>query len=179
MRRFVALPGLVAAGVILAACTEGPAPAEPTLEPAFSAGPVVELVTGSGSFVVPGPDDWRTFAFTARRHADGTVSGQWERIRRQPGNASGTKSHGVVTCFTVIGNQVWLGGTTTSGLFSEPPNNENAWRVVDNGQGAAAPADQMSLEFVGGAPGFAANYCALTPATPPLLDLTAGNITIH
>lgn len=143
----------------------------------LSAGPVVQSVSGSGSFVAP-QGDWRTFAFNARRYADGRVAGQWERIRRQPGNASGTKSHGIVTCFTIVGNQAFIGGNTTSGLLSTPPNNENGWRVVDNGQGANSPPDQMSLEFVGAAPGFAADYCATTPAAPPLNAIQAGNIHI-
>jgi hypothetical protein len=122
----------------------------------LSANPVIQSVTGSGSFVAP-QGDWRTFAFTARSYADGSVAGQWERIRRQPGNAS---------------------GTTTIGLLSTPPNNENAWRVVDNGQGANSPPDQMSLEFVGAPPGFAANYCATTPAAPSLNAIQAGNIQV-
>jgi hypothetical protein len=143
----------------------------------LSANPVIQSVTGSGSFVAP-QGDWRTFAFTARSYADGSVAGQWERIRRQPGNASGTKSHGVVTCFTIVGNQAFIGGSTTIGLLSTPPNNENAWRVVDNGQGANSPPDQMSLEFVGAPPGFAANYCATTPAAPSLNAIQAGNIQV-
>ena len=77
---------------------------------------------------------------------------------------AGARGSALVTCFTIVGNQAFLGGAATSGSFNSPPNNETAWRVVDNGQGANAPADQISLEFVGAPPGFAANYCATTPA---------------
>ena len=67
----------------------------------------------------------------------------------------------------------------TSGLFSGPPNNGSAFRVVDNGQGASAVPDQMSLEFVGTLPAFPADYCATTPASPALNDLEAGNIRVN
>jgi hypothetical protein len=96
----------------------------------------VESVTGSGSRTVTEQEgDWRTFSFTARRHADGTVEGQWERIRRRSGSAADEKSRGVVTCFTIVDDQVWLGGYATKGLYSEPPRSGVAWRVKDNGQG--------------------------------------------
>jgi hypothetical protein len=145
-----------------------------------SSGRVVQSVTGSGSFtVVQQTGDWRTFAFTARRHADGTVAGQWERIRRGDGNAADSKSHGVVTCFTIVANQAWLGGYATSGLFTEPPNNGAIWRVVDNGQGATALADQISLQFVAPPPADVANYCATTPTSPALNDIEAGNIQVN
>jgi hypothetical protein len=71
-----------------------------------------------------------------------------------------------VTCFTIVANQAWLGGYATSGLFTEPPNNGAIWRVVDNGQGATALADQISLQFVAPPPADVANYCATTPERP-------------
>ena len=39
--------------------------------------------------------------------------------------------------------------------------------------------DQISLQFVGQAPGFAANYCAVIPASPALRDVVAGNIQVR
>lgn len=171
---------LLAAVVALVACENTVEPEPNDLGVSFARNPVDQSATGSGSFtVVTQQGDWRTFSFTARRRADGSVAGQWERIRRQDGNAADSKSHGVVTCFTIIDNQAWIGGFATSGLFSTPPNNGSAFRVVDNGQGANAPADQMSLEFVGTSPAFAANYCATTPAIPALNDLEAGNIQVN
>ena len=141
-------------------------------------GPVVQSVTGSGSFVAP-EGDWRTFSFTARKYADGSVDGQWQRIRRQPGNAKESKSHGIITCFTIDGNKAWLGGYATSGLWSTPPDNETGWRVVDNGQGKNAPPDQMSLEYVGASEGFADYYCSETPDDPDLYDIESGNIQVR
>lgn len=138
-------------------------------------GSVVQSVTGSGHFTTD-QADFRTFSFTARRYADGSVNGQWERIRRTTGNAE-RKSHGKVTCFTIIGTQAWLGGYATSGIYVP---GEVGWRVVDNGEGKNAPTDQISLQYVDAPEGFAADYCATTPEAPaPLHDIESGNIQIH
>ncbi|NIS64373.1 MAG: hypothetical protein GTO05_04325, partial [Gemmatimonadales bacterium] len=121
------------AGVIALVACEGVTETSLNQEapvPSFSAGPVVQSVTGSGHFVYVKDFNYiRIFTDVGQRLADGTVRGQWER----------NMSHGVVTCMTIIGNQAWLGGYATSGPFSTPPNNEVAWRVTDNGQGANAP----------------------------------------
>ena len=140
-------------------------------------GPVVESVTGSGSFIFQSNN--RTFSFTARRFADGSVAGQWERVNHI-GNASQTKSHGKVTCLTIIGpNQARLGGFATSGVASAPPNNEVAWRVEDNGQGANSPGDQISAQFFIGPPGFAANFCTTGLPFIGLNPIVQGNIQVR
>jgi hypothetical protein len=140
-------------------------------------GPVVESVSGNGSYTTT-LGDWRTFSFTARRHADGTVDGQWERIRRADGNAAESKSHGIVTCFTVVGNQAWIGGITTSGLNSTPPNRVG-WRVVDNGHAQATTPDQISGQYWLRGGSFPAWYCASTYPGPDFRDVEAGNIRIQ
>lgn len=141
-------------------------------------GRVVEQVSGSGSFrVYTQENDWRTFSFTARRHANGVVDGQWQRVRRRDGNASGLTSHGVITCFVIEGDEAWLGGYATHGAYSEPPYNYVAWRVRDAGRGARAPADQVSLQSVGRSG--SAGYCANTPENVELFDIEAGNVRIE
>ena len=139
-------------------------------------------MSGSGSFIVSTPEtqDWRSFAFTARRYADGTVEGEWQRVRRQDGNAAGSQAHGIVVCFTVVGNQAWIGGIATSGLYAEAPDNGTVFRVQDNGEGAnAAAPDRMSLEVVGVPAGLPPQYCQSQPRQPALFDLEAGNIQIR
>ncbi len=145
-------------------------------EPAASSG-VVQFVTGSGH-VTTDDGDFRTFSFSARRYPDGSVKGEWVRIRRTSGNAE-AKSHGKVTCFTIVGNQAWLGGYATTGFFTTPPDNEVAWRVVDNGEGRNSPPDQISLQFVSSPEGFADEYCATTPNIPMLNNVEAGNVQIR
>lgn len=141
-------------------------------------GSVVESVSGSGSFTTS-DGDWRTFSFTARRYDDGTVEGQWGRIRRTDGTAAETKSRGFVTCFSVAGNQVWLGGIATHGEHSAPPWNRVAWRAVDNGAGQIGPPDQISEQYWQGGGTLPAWYCASQYGGPDLYDIEAGNISIR
>jgi hypothetical protein len=128
---------------------------------------VRESVSGSGQLVSGG--ELRSFTFAAVRLGDGRVLGEWQRYNR----AADSKAHGRVTCFTVSGDQVWLGGTATTG---EIPG-EVAWRARDNGP--SGRDDQISLQFVGGEPGFAQDYCARLPDNPPLLPLEGGNIILR
>ncbi len=137
--------------------------------PQFRRGRVIESVTGSGHFTQGG--QLRTFSFSAVKRADGTVTGEWQRFAR----AIGAKAHGDVTCFTIVGDQAWLGGvvertTTIPG--------EVAWTVIDNGEGANSASDQISLQNVGRPPGFADDFCAAQPPRT-LFDIEKGNIQIH
>ena len=167
-----------AALLVVVACADTPTTPTPAMDlsPAFAIGPVGSSVAGQGSFDFGGSN--RTFAFTARMLADGSVDGQWQRVTHTGGPAQ-SRSHGKITCFTIVGNQAWIGGFKTSGTtFVDPPNNEVRWRVADNGEGTSDPADQISAQFVAGGPGSAANYCASTPGHA-LNDLTAGNIQVR
>ena len=138
---------------------------------------VQESITGSGNFT-DGFGDFRTFAFQAHKFSDGTVRGQWTRINHTD---DFDPNHGIITCFSIIGNQVLVGGFANTGVFSTPPNNEMAFHFVDNGQGKNSPPDQISLQFVGAVPGFAQDYCdgGIFSFTPPLNDVEAGNLKIH
>jgi hypothetical protein len=130
--------------------------------------PLVASVTGHANLTHEG--ELRTFSFTARQYADGTIKGEWQRFTR----STNSKAHGDVTCLTVVGNEAWIGGiterTTTVG-------GEVGWRVVDNGEGSAP--DQMSLQFAGGGEGSADAYCAAGPAWPPLSDIEGGDIQVN
>ena len=165
-------------GTAFIACADGPVPTEGDIpSPLLGKGAVVQSVTGSGNFT-DADGNFRTFSFTARRHADGTVDGQWQRVNHV--NESETKAHGEVTCFTIEDSRARLGGFATSGLFSEPPDNEVAWRVADNGQVANSLPDQISLQFVGVAPGIVDLYCdGVFGDIPDLNDVEAGNIQVR
>ena len=79
---------------------------------------------------------------------------------------------------TVIGNTAYLGGYATSGILSEPPNNEVGWYVVDKGEGANDPPDIMSLQWVEFGPGFAQSYCDTQQPEPGFREISGGNITV-
>ncbi len=139
-------------------------------------GQVVESVMGSGSFVNNGAN--RTFSFTAKRFADGTVTGQWQRVNH--GDEGTLTSHGVVTCFTIEDNHARLGGYATNGHGSDDPlQNGVAWRVQDNGEGNNNPADQMSFQYYGLSAVSVSDYCdGVYGDIPALLDIDAGNIKV-
>ena len=139
-------------------------------------GPVIESVTGGGSFTF---GHFRTFTVSAKRFADGSVIGRWERVNHIGGGGEATfKSQGVVTCFNNIGSSVLMGGYATSGRRSTPSNNEVAWHLVDNGPGAT---DQNSHQFTEQPPGLAALWCneRFDPDQLSLFDVTQGSITVR
>jgi hypothetical protein len=131
---------------------------------ASSAGAVVEMVTGSGHFTTPplsvNPGRWRTFSMTARRYADGSVKGRFQRVIHFEDGAEAVR--GVITCFTIIGNKAWIGGSVAANF---PP--DIAWQVVDNGEGAGDPPDRNGLQLpastFGFPAGFAQDFCESTP----------------
>ncbi len=125
----------------------------------------------------------------ARMYADGSVEGSYNRMTHlEDGGVE--KGQGTVVCFTIIGNTAWIGGMVPG---NSPP--DVAWQVVDNGQGADAPADKVGLQIeavdFGFEAGFASEFCEETPESLDfgpfgviplaalLKDIEAGNIQIR
>lgn len=151
-------------------------PVQSAQAPAIQLGPggrVVESVTGSGHITVA--DEWRTFSFAANKAADGTVAGEFQAFNR----AFVAKVHGRITCFTIVANEAWIGGVLERSDNPGLVGLAARWRVVDNGEGARAPADQISQIPLGAPGGAEQAYCADTPAFLPLIDVEAGNIQIR
>lgn len=131
-----------------------------------SSGEVVEMVTGSGHFVTQPPalvpGNWRTFSMTATKTADGSVKGSFQRVVHPTGGGPAEVLHGTITCFTIIGNTVWVGGHR-----EDYDPTDVAWQVVDNGQGSGDPPDLVGLHIeaaLWGYPGgFAEEFCETTP----------------
>lgn len=167
LRRLL-LPGVV---LSLVACQQ-PTEVPTELEPSFMVGSLAQAA--SGSWTIPDPDAHaigrRTFAFTARRYADGTVTGVWERVNQ----SLDIRANGIVTCMTIIGNQVWVGTLTKTG----PQAGTEGWfTAIDNGEGAAAAPDRVSLQRVDAPPGASQLYCEDATATPNN-DVGAGQVQV-
>lgn len=125
------------------------------------------------------------YSFSAVRHADGSVTGQWQ-VKNKFGPGANFTVHGDVTCFTVApdGKTVFLGGTIAQNSFGIPAGFEANWTVVDNGEGGNAPADlatDLTFGFPPGSPAGGVSHCAtgagLTniPPTP----IIRGNIQVN
>lgn len=100
---------------------------------------VVERATGSGHFLQAG--ELRTFAFSAIKRADGTVTGNIVVIAR----AAGIVSHLKVTCLNVVGNTATMSGTIRKDTRAEYEGLAFRVTVQDNGEGENDPPDQVSL----------------------------------
>lgn len=152
--------------------------------PAHAQGGIVESVTGSTHMTVPfsvfvpgaeGEVVMRTLSYNALRHADGSVSGQYEYHVDILGNVSTV--HGTVICFKAEGNRAWIGATVdrtsdpgVEGLFSW-------WQVEDNGQGANAAPDMTT--FLGfGTLQETFDYCE-GPDPNFIFDIDHGNVRVR
>lgn len=124
---------------------------------ALATGPVVHHVNAGGPdacifFGFPHPGCDGNFSLVAHEYADGSVSGQYsDRF------AQGDGFHAVINCVSVVGNDAWVSGVITFGIFTDPVTGEVfdlaglpvATRVRDNGTSANDPADQITFSFLG------------------------------
>ena len=195
MRTLPTLTGLLVAPLLSIACS-GDLPTEAdntsTPTPQFSAhagNRVVESVRGSGhftaSFFEELEDGWRNFSFNAKKHADGSVSGQMQYKNRE----SGVTYHGDVVCLEETVNDIYVITTEDKkvtegfpGVF--PLLGESVWLVRDNGQGANDPPDELSFTFAAPPPvGVLICEDVLAFFTEQdledaLMPIEAGNITV-
>ncbi|UCC71648.1 MAG: hypothetical protein JSV86_14855 [Gemmatimonadota bacterium] len=141
-------------------------------------GTVIESIEGDywmTVYLLPaGPYQDRWAWFDAKKYDDGTVVGEWrvERFSISTGHRV-SKSSGNISCFTIIENQAWIGGTQ-----KRVPGDSNhvLWRVID---GDPVGADDQStmvchhMPYPGGYYGCFEladyddeMYCAETPPYP-------------
>lgn len=145
---------------------------------------LVESVTGSSHMTVPlsvfvpgleGDAEMRTLSYNARRHADGSVSGQYEYQLVVQGVHD--SYHGTIICFKVEDNRAWIGATvdttsdpTVEGLYSW-------WQVEDNGQSSGDSPDRST--FLGfGTLAETIEYCE-GPAPNFIFDIDHGDLQVR
>lgn len=193
---------LLTCGVALLSCDDSTAP-DPTradsgaivrvpLNPSSAAGGIIESVTGRAALSPPAGSGTivEEIRFTALRHGDGTVSGEFER-RSQFQHAAASVltvvQHGPVTCFTILENRAVIGGVIEHGQVNSPefpgplPAVEGQslnWDVADNGEGANDPPDEYGGAFSPGSPPAEQTQCERGP-TQTTLPVEEGNIQIH
>ncbi len=131
---------------------------------------VVESARGGGHWHVT-PTALRTFAFTAKTRADGTVQGQYQVNNR---DVAGSKEHGTVICLHVDGDQAWIGGVITHSSVPGREGIRRVFQVVDRGEGSGDRPDQASnLLMV-----LTTAECHTRPYLAPQ-DLEGGNIQVR
>jgi len=92
---------------------------------------VTSSATGSGHMVRP-DGSFRSFSFSARKHADGTVDGQMQLNSR----GFDVFVHIEIDCLRVVGNVAYMSGhiTQSSDLAQGAIGELNRWSVQDNGE---------------------------------------------
>lgn len=134
-----------------------------------------QIASGAGHFPT-GPDgDLRTFAFVANKDSSGVTVGELQLNNR----ALDSKTHAQIDCLVVDGNVATMSGfverNTAAAPF--PEGTPILVQVVDHGEGAGAPTDQISLMFLfPGGPGFP---CTTPNLVLPLNEIEQGNIQVH
>lgn len=195
----------LAALVLLAACgAEDPA-SQLTSSPQFSANQPTGLsATGSGQMTGPpvggGEVGWRTFSFNAIQRSDGSATGHLEyNVHDQNDPQITHKVQASVICMADLGGgRVFIGAESVRrtpndappsplpGLPAAVAGDDGIFVVViDNGEGAGAPADQITAA-AHTRTAVVTNLCAAGTQNPllPLLglfvnDVEAGNVQVH
>jgi hypothetical protein len=135
---------------------------------------IVSSATGSGQSTFGG--EQRTFTLTDRLYSDGTAAGELQLDNR----AQGRKFHMTLDCLVVSGNKAWASGTVDRSTITSDVGTEWDVEVVDNGEGANAPPDQISLVSI-----FSPTQLPCTnPAVQAILDtltfpIESGNIQVR
>lgn len=135
---------------------------------------VVQSATGSGQFLL---DDGslRTFAFTAVEHSDGSVTGEAEVKNRD----LGTRRHLAIDCLSIRnGTLAIASGVVTEADDPSLIGHPAIFAAQDNGQGAAANADQVSQAVYTDQP-FNCDTAPTRLALSVLVPIDDGNVQVH
>jgi hypothetical protein len=132
--------------------------------------------TGSGHYV-NSAGNWRTFSFHVRQNSDGSVRGNFQLVGHdQPPK----RWHGPLTCFSVVGNEAWVGGFYEKSTNPSLLDTGFGFYVKDNGQGRGADPDLVRRHVRGQAD--PDDWCSSMPdvsESPYLFPIESGNIQIH
>ncbi len=139
---------------------------------------MIESVTGGAHYTHP-RRGWRTFSINARKYEDESVDGMFQVNN----HGVGSWFKGVIACFSIEGNQAWLGGVVTStNQVLEPGAEKRVLWVQDNGEGTTAEPDLLRGIPRLAPTGFGTleEYCEARPEPPEwtINELEAGNVQI-
>jgi hypothetical protein len=139
MRKLLLVP-LVLGVVVLAGCESTAEPiSSPSERPSLAVGGMSAQASGGGHITYLA--EIRTFAFNAQRDAAGNARGQVQINNR----AQDRMSHGEVVCVGTFGSTAYIGVRVTGGDDETVIGSYGVITVIDNGEGASAPPDEISL----------------------------------
>ena len=137
-----------------------------------------QRVTGNATVLLPNfGNALERYSLSAIRHADGSVSGEFEETSEQEG---GQRIHAHVVCFTVTGNSARLAAQIDqTNVDFGPPGSYVVWSVIDNGEGAKSPPDQTTDVFFGGTAAQAEFHCRTGFNLAPYFSSLRGNLQVQ
>ena len=188
-------PSALLVAFALAACTAAPAAdvaapravaggARPSASNASNDNEGVEQsVTGHYEYAGFVTGNYFKYSVSAIRHADGSVSGEVEeRVTLLETGDLVRRSHGTVTCLTVVGNRARIGF-----MFDQyegdpvlpPDRTHGIITVVDNGEGANAVAPDSAANNPGGVTAARAQLFCDVGFDRPMRAVEHGNIQVR
>ncbi|HEX6134778.1 MAG TPA: hypothetical protein VFZ24_12495 [Longimicrobiales bacterium] len=136
---------------------------------------IVARATGSAHRSAAGAPAILSFAATTR--ADGTVQGEY--YFRAIGTDPDQWLRVQVTCMTVVdGNKAWVAGITVDAFLPVLIGRVSYFYAFDNGEGANADADVVSLVRANDVAGADQEFCTQLPTVLPNADVLHGNVEI-
>jgi len=145
---------------------------------------VEESVTGHYEYFGPTTGNYFKYSLSAIRHADGSVSGEVQEYLTvgSPSGAFVRRSHGRVTCLTVVGNRARLAYSLDQyeGSPVLPVTADHGIiAVVDNGEGANAYPPDSAANNPGGVTAARAQLFCDAGFARPLRAVEHGNIAVR
>ena len=173
--------GVLVLAVAVLGCAGGPdaplAPDRPAeLSPLLNKGGATQQVTGHANVFLPAFQAEQRYSNSAIRHANGSVTGQFELTSEQDG---GLRVHGDVICFTIVGNTARLAGFIEQSTEPAFEGLYAVWTIIDNGEGTNDPPDQTSDFFLAGNAAVALAHCTVGFNLAPFLPVLGGNLQVH
>ena len=159
---------------LLTACGEEPVGPAAALEASFDGQAAAPHVTGSGH--VDFGSGLREFTFHAKDQGDGTAKGSY-KIELTP---LGLFFEVDVTCMARQGNTAWVAGliSDTNAGFVQI-GSVSYFYAIDNGEGAGAPADVVSIARINDVAGEDIRFCQDKLLLLPSFPIEYGNVQIR
>ena len=156
--------------VVLCACL-GALAAMALLAGGSAASANAPSATGAGHFSYDG--GLRTFSLGAVTHQDGSVTGQAQVNDR----GDGVIAHITLDCLEADGNIAYMSGIISDSSRPSLVGDEAWFSVQDNGAGANASPDLISLVFFNSTPDQNLCHTRVGRASPD--NPIQGNVTVH